>query len=172
MQLGSLLNAWQASVSGDFPVAQEFEERIRVEQVALLYRNSTIGFLVSIATGVLLVFALHGHVPSQHLAIWFGLLLVVTWLRYQLTRQYEKSSLAKRSRMAWENLFLAGTAAAGLVWGMTILVLFPADSLAYQFCIALVLSGLVGGSVAVFAARKTSSCVFSTRTTAYTMSWP
>jgi hypothetical protein len=40
-------------------------------------------------------------------------------------------------------------------------MLFPADSVAHQFFIALVLAGMVGGSMAVFSARKTVYILFA-----------
>ena len=91
MQLGPLLNLGLENSAEDLPIAWELKERIRVEQVALLYRNSTTGFMVSIAAGALLVFALDAHVSFERLAIWYGLLLVVTAARYSLTQLYENS---------------------------------------------------------------------------------
>jgi diguanylate cyclase (GGDEF)-like protein/PAS domain S-box-containing protein len=150
-----------ANSEEDLPIARELQERIRVEQVALLYRNSTIGFVVSIATGALLVFALSAHVPFQHLFAWYGLLLLITAARYSLTQFYENSVPDKQQSRNWEILFLLGAGAAGLVWGLSIIILFPSDSVAYQFFIALVLSGMVGGAVAVFSARKTVYLAFA-----------
>ena len=158
--VGPLSNLWLANSEADIPIARELKERIRVEQVALLYRNSTTGFMVSIAAGALLVFALSAHIPFERLVIWYGLLLVVTVARYSLIRFYENSAPDKQQSRNWEILFLLGTGAAGLVWGLSIIMLFPADSVAYQFLIALVLSGMAGGAVAVFSARKTVYLAF------------
>ncbi len=161
MQLGPLSNLRLENSEEDLPIARELKERIRAEQVALLYRNSTTGFMVSIAAGALLVFALSAHVPFERLVIWYGLLLVVTVARYSLIQLYENSVPDKQQSRNWEILFLLGAGAAGLVWGLSIIILFPADSVAYQFLIALVLSGMVGGAVAVFSARKTVYLAFA-----------
>ena len=161
MQLGPLSTLWLADSQADLPPAQELKERIRVEQVALLYRNSTIGFVVSIAVGALLVFALAAHAPIGNLLLWYGLLLVITAARYSLTQRYEDSAPDEQRSRNWEILFLLGTAGAGLVWGLSIIILFPADSVAHQFFIALFLSGMVGGAVAVFSARKTVYLAFA-----------
>jgi len=161
MQLGPLLNLGLENSEEDLPIARELKERIRVEQVALLYRNSTIGFVVSIAAGALLVFALNAHVSFERLVIWYGLLLVVTAARYSLTQLYENSVPDQQQSRNWEILFLLGAGAAGFVWGLSIIILFPADSVVYQFLIALVLSGMVGGAVAVFSARKTVYLAFA-----------
>jgi diguanylate cyclase (GGDEF)-like protein/PAS domain S-box-containing protein len=161
MQLGPLSNLRLENSEEDQSTAGELKERIRAEQVALLYRNSTTGFMVSIAAGALLVFALSAHVPFEHLGIWYGLLLVVTVARYSLNQFYENSVPDKQQSRNWEHLFLLGAGAAGLVWGLSIIILFPTDSVAYQFLIALVLSGMAGGAVAVFSARKTVYLAFA-----------
>ena len=161
MQLGPLSNLWPLDSEADLPANHELKERVRVEQVALLYRNSMIGFVVSIVVGALLVFALRAKVPITNLLVWYGLLLVITALRYSLTQHYEDSTPVRRQSRNWEVLFLLGTGGAGLVWGMSIIILFPLESVAHQFFIALVLSGMVGGAVAVFSARKTAFLAFA-----------
>jgi hypothetical protein len=51
----------------------DFGQQIYAEQVALLYRNATAGYLVSIAGGALLVFALSTQVDLALLLTWYGL---------------------------------------------------------------------------------------------------
>jgi diguanylate cyclase (GGDEF)-like protein/PAS domain S-box-containing protein len=161
MQLGPLRNRWQAKLHEDLPVADELQERIRVEQVALLYRNSATGFVVSIAAGALLALTLSEHIPFERIGIWYGLLLAITAARYYVTTRYRKSLPEERKSTIWETLVLLGAGCAGLVWGLSIIILFPPDSVVYQFFIALVLAGMVGGSVAIFSARKTVYMAFS-----------
>jgi len=161
MILGPLSNRWLPHSEADLPGNHELKERIRLEQVALLYRNAMIGFVVSVIVGGVMVFALRAQVPIVNLLLWYGLLLLVTALRYSLTQRYQDSMPDRRQSRDWEVMFLLGTAGAGLVWGLSIIFLFPADSVAYQFFIALVLSGMVGGAVAVFSARKTVFLAFA-----------
>jgi hypothetical protein len=161
MQLGPFLNLRNGHSNGDLSVAQELNERILQEQIALLYRNSNIGFVVSIAAGALLVLSLRGQISIERLMVWYGLLLFVTVARYYITQHYEECSEEKRRSPHWEMLFLLGTGAAGLVWGLSIIMLFPPESVAHQYFLALVLAGMVGGSVAVFSARKTVYMAFA-----------
>ena len=128
---------------------------MRVEQVTLLYRNSITGYAVSVVVGALLIIALSNVLPVSHLIIWYGVLLAVTGARYYLTRRYIQSAAEEIQANSWEKLFLLGTGLAGLTWGLSIILLFPADSVVHQFFIALTLAGLVGGSVALFSARQT-----------------
>jgi diguanylate cyclase (GGDEF)-like protein/PAS domain S-box-containing protein len=161
MKFGPLSNPLLAHSEANPPANHGFNERIRLEQVALLYRNSMVGFVVSIMAGGLMVFALRAQVPVMNLFLWYGLLLLITALRYAVTRRYNDSKPYRRQSRDWEVMFLVGTTGAGLVWGLSILILFPADSVAYQFLIALVLSAMVGGAVAVFSARKTVFLAFA-----------
>ncbi len=161
MYFGPLANIWQKNATSDNPILQELEQRVRVEQVALLYRNSMTGFVVSIVTGALLILALGNVIPASQLGIWYAVLLIVTGARYYLTRRYTQSTAEEKQANNWERLFLWGTGLAGLVWGLSIILLFPADSVVHQFFIALTLAGLVGGSVAVFSARQYVYLAFS-----------
>jgi len=161
MRLGALSNPWLVDSEADISVNQELKERIRLEQVALLYRNATIGFVVSVVVGGVMVLALRAQVPIVNLLLWYALLLLVTALRYSLAQRYKASRPEERQSRTWEFTFLLGAAGAGLAWGLSIMFLFPADSVAHQFLIALVLSGMVGGAVAVFSARKTVFLAFA-----------
>lgn len=161
MQLEPPASIWQKNTAEKNPVTQELEERVRVEQVALLYRNSNTGYLVSIVTGALLILALSSQIPSERLFAWYGILCVITAVRFALSWRYAQSSPDQRQARSWETQFLWGTSLAGLTWGFSMIILFPADSVAYQFLLALVLAGLVGGSVAVFSARKTAFQIFA-----------
>ena len=161
MKLGSLPDPLLSHTEANLPANNGFDERIRLEQVALLYRNSMTGFVVSIVAGGLMVFALRAQVPIMNLLLWYGLMLLITALRYAVTSRYNNSRPERRQSRDWEIMFLAGATGAGLVWGLSILILFPADSVAYQFLVALVLSAMVGGAVAVFSARKTVFLAFA-----------
>ncbi|MDJ0805944.1 MAG: EAL domain-containing protein [Gammaproteobacteria bacterium] len=137
------------------------EQRVRYEQVALLYRNSVTGYLVSVVVGALMIVALSNQLPIAHLIIWYAGLLLVTGARYYLSYRYSLSSDEERRAASWETWFLWGTGCAGLAWGLSIIVLFPEESVIHQFFIALTLAGLVGGSVAIFSARYQAYLAFS-----------
>jgi diguanylate cyclase (GGDEF)-like protein/PAS domain S-box-containing protein len=126
------------------------EKRIRAEQISLLYRNSIIGFLVSVILGALLCLILYPHISMHRLLTWFLSLLIITTIRFLITRYYQKADPKRLNLRKWEMLFLLSTGLAGVVWGASILVLSPADSSIHQLLILLFLAGLVGGSVGVF----------------------
>lgn len=128
-------------------------QQIYAEQVALLYRNATAGYLVSVAGGALLVFALSAQVELALLVGWYGLLIVVTLLRSTLSWHYEHASDRLTHAALWERRFVIGTTASGLVWGAAAVVLFPTDSLAHGLFLAMVLAGMVAGAVGLFAVR-------------------
>ncbi|MEN8177548.1 MAG: EAL domain-containing protein [Pseudomonadota bacterium] len=161
MNFGPLTNIWQKKASTGNPVTRELEERVRVEQVAFLYRNSITGFVFSVVIGALLIIALSDQLPMTRLIIWYGILLAVTGARYYLTHRYWQCTLEEQKTAMWERLFLWGAGFSGLAWGLSIIMLFPVDSVVHQFLIALTLAGIVGGSVPVFAVRHPVYLAFS-----------
>lgn len=126
------------------------KERIRAEQISLLFRNSTIGFTASVFMGALLCLILFPHIPVYFLLTWFLSLLTITAIRFLLTLHYQKADTETLNLRKWETLFLLTTGLSGVVWGASILFLFPADSSIHQFLILLFLAGMMGGSVGVF----------------------
>lgn len=161
MHFEPLAHLWRKPALSERPVSPELERRVQFEQIALLYRNSTVGYIVTILTGALLVFALSDQISRTHLYSWYSCLFAVTAVRYYLTRTYLRSSLEQQKSAKWEKLFVLGAGSAGLTWGLSFIVLYPANSVPHQFFIGLTLAGLVGGSVAVFSARKTAYMAFS-----------
>lgn len=136
-------------------------QQIHAEQVALLYRNATAGYLVSIAGGALLVFALSSQVDLARLLGWYGALLAVTLLRAALSWRYEHAPHRLTHVALWERRFVIGTTASGLVWGTAAVALFPADSLAHGLFLAVVLAGMVAGSVGLFGVRMPAFASFA-----------
>jgi len=135
--------------------------RTRTAQFKLLFQNSSTGFVVSIAVGALLVIALRNTVPMTPLLVWYASLLAITGIRHAIYLGYFSANTPDRADGKWEYSFLAGTGVVGLVWGSAMIFLFPKDNVTAQFMIAMVLAGLIGGSVAVFAPLVSAYLAFS-----------
>lgn len=129
--------------------------------MALLYRNATAGYLVSIAGGALLVFALSAQVDLALLLTWYGCLVAVTLLRSALSRRYEHASDRLSNVALWERRFAIGTTASGLAWGAAAVALYPTSSLAHGLFLAVVLAGMVAGAVGLFAVRMRAFVSFT-----------
>ena len=143
------------------PASLPLSQQIYADQVAFLYRNSPVGFAVTLVAGALLAFSMHPQIAASVLLIWYAILVLITGMRFTLSYVYHWARPPANRARRWETLFLVGTAMAGLAWGSTIFVLYPADAVPYQVFLAMVLAGISAGAVAVFSARLAAYLAFA-----------
>jgi diguanylate cyclase (GGDEF)-like protein len=140
---GSLNLGDRVQKSSDFP-----DPGIPVPQIAQSFRQLPISLIVNLANGLILVVVLWDAVPPRILLTWSGLLIAVTGARFLTLRAFRNASPRTESDHAvWANYFLAGACAAGVVWGMSGILLFHPSSFPHQIVLAFVLGGMLAGAV-------------------------
>ena len=121
---------------------------ILVPQIVQSFRLLPISLIVNLAIGLILAAVLWNVVPTPALLAWSGLLIAVTGARYLSLRAFRNASPRSESEHAyWTRYFLAGACAAGVVWGLSGVLLFHPSSFPHQVVLAFVLGGMVAGAV-------------------------
>ena len=121
---------------------------ILVPQIAQSFRQLPISLIVNLANGLILAAVLWNAVPTPVLLTWSGLLIAVTGARFLTLRAFRNASPRSESDHAfWTKYFLAGACAAGVVWGLSGILLFHPSSFPHQVVLAFVLGGMVAGAV-------------------------
>jgi diguanylate cyclase (GGDEF)-like protein len=121
---------------------------VLVPQIAQSFRQLPISLIVNLANGLILAAVLWGAVPAPALLTWSGLLVAVTGARFLTLRAFRNASPRSESDHAvWTKYFVAGACAAGVVWGMSGILLFHPSSFPHQVFVAFVLGGMVAGAV-------------------------
>ena len=119
-----------------------------VPQIVQSFRQLPISLIVNLANGFILVAALWNAVPTPVLLSWSGLLVAVTGARFLTLLAFRNASPKSESALAvWTKYFLAGTCAAGVVWGLSGILLFHPSSFPHQVVLAFLLGGMVAGAV-------------------------
>jgi len=131
------------------------------EQVRQLYEVSRIGLISSFLNAPLLTFILWGVSSHRALIAWLSCLVVITVLRYGLVYAYYQADVSPDRARRWEMLFAAGSFFAGIAWGISANILFPAASLAHQMFLAFMLGGMVAGAASVYSISKSTFFLFS-----------
>ncbi len=106
--------------------------------------------LAVVINASVLAWFLHGTAPPATLATWLtamGLLSLARWLDARAARDAAPHPARLRRHLRRAQ---AGLLASGALWGMTSLVLFPADDVARQAMLTVVLAGIAAGSVTTF----------------------
>src|SRR5512134_3637830 len=107
---------------------QVTHDRVYAEQVRQLYRLSRPGYLGTLVSSSILVFALWGIVSSTLLGAWITAMFLVTGARYLLFRAYQGLNPPDADARRWVRRFVAGAVSAGVLWGIAGSVLYPESS--------------------------------------------
>ena len=135
-------------------------QSIAAEQVRLLYTNAPAGFVATVVNAGVVTFILWQTVAPALILGWFGLVIVITLLRYALVRRYHRQAPTAEQIQPWRRRFSIGAGAAGVVWGAAGIVLFPHDSITHQVFLVFVLGGMAIGAVVALSSVRTVFVAF------------
>ena len=120
-------------------------QQVNDELVRSLFDQAPTGLVVTALNG-LLVTAAVAHFYQVALAwSWFGILLVVLLLRGLMVARFRQDE-ARLSMAAWSRWFMAGAAATGACWGLSVYIL-PWESFTDEVFLSFVIAGMVAGAV-------------------------
>jgi PAS domain S-box-containing protein len=150
----------QASdLSADYATRQA--EHIQAELIHLIYKQSYVGITITIINAVALTYLIWYEVDQQNLVFWFSSLLLITGLRAVLVYQYHHSRGSAYQTKLWGRIYIIGLALTGILWGSTMVITFPSDSLTHQLCIALLLCGIIATAISLYAVVPLAIVAFS-----------
>lgn len=152
-RIRSLGETAQPEGMGQKTELRESDPRLRADQVRQLYSQSQAGLIGVAISAAILVAALRDVVPHSHLALWLIGYLVLQVPRHVLAHEFSRRSLDDASTLRWGFRFCVLTALSGLMWGMAGIFLFPAQSEAFQFLLALFIAGISAAAAVVYAPR-------------------
>ena len=139
---------------------QERAQSIEAQQVRLLYTQAPIGLVASVLNAGIVAFVLWNAVAHPVLIGWFTLIVVVTLSRFMLVRMYRRAAPTADCIHLWRTRFIAGVAAASVVWGAAGIVLFPPESIAHQVFLVFILGGMAAGAIATLSSVMPAFLVF------------
>ncbi len=114
--------------------------RLKSSQIQYLYSHMLPGIYAGSIAAVLLVAALWSEVPHDRLVLWLISFLLVQAARIVSYSKFHNTSSTEVRKTNWGFLFILGTSAIALLWGLVLVVLFPNESL-FQFLVAIVVCG-------------------------------
>ena len=121
---------------------------IFAEQVRLLYVNSTIPILVSIAVAVILCWTLWDKADTTILVGWFSLFFIVSALRLVLLYRFYTHEPETGNIRKWHLHFLIGTYAVAAAWGLASFFLYPHNFPQSQVIFILAMTGMSAAAIA------------------------
>ena len=130
------------------PIADPLDQRIRAEQIRLLYAQAPLGAVASLLIAPMLTLALWEVAPRAVLLTWLALLEAAILVRLLLTLAFQRRTRNATGPLdAWATRYAWACAASGVGWGGCVVLLALAPSLVYETFIALILGGVLMGGV-------------------------
>ncbi|MFK5912849.1 MAG: EAL domain-containing protein [Woeseiaceae bacterium] len=135
---------------------------IHAEQMSLINKESSISLLGALLTAVFYTYILYGKVSSEILLSWFTLISLAYFIRWLSAKYfYRLDTATDGNSYTWEKLYITGTLATGLMWGIGSYYFFPDNNILLDAVIVLTIGGLVAAASVAYAPSKYMGLAFS-----------
>jgi len=139
---------------------QAMKSRIQLEEIRMLYGSMLFSMLATFAVSLIMYLVMLGHADSsEHLLLWFTIMIVSTLLRGWDTYAFNRTPAEDQSKKSWGTRFLLGSTFAGVWWGMLSWLGYSAEY-EYQTLIVVCIVGIAVGSLATLSYRWQTTVLF------------
>ncbi len=130
------------------------DDLIGAEQTRLLYSAASASIPSAIILALATAYVQWDVADALTVLTWLGAIVLVYLLRGLLSLIYSRAAPPSANSGFWMHAFLAGTLAAGALWGIGGWLLYPPDSVAHQAFQGVVIAGLAAGAVTSLSASQ------------------
>jgi signal transduction histidine kinase/CheY-like chemotaxis protein len=120
---------------------------IAAEKVRIQYRNMPTAFVGSAVISSLMGFALVKGAGLEKVICWMAVEYAWVVTRFLQWRAFNRIDPPPADMRQWRRLGIAGSAVAGLIWGLGAMALYVPNGLEYQFFLVMGLVGMGAGCV-------------------------
>ncbi|MDD5295839.1 MAG: PAS domain S-box protein [Rhodocyclaceae bacterium] len=132
------------------------------EQLAMVFRQFSAGQVITWVNVPILLAILWGRVEAAWLLAWAAGMALVSLGRFLVLTAYRRTPPENAAEVARSaRLFIAGSAAAGLMWGLAGFALFPEHDAPGQMFLVIQLAGMTAGGMTSLAALPVSFAAFN-----------
>jgi signal transduction histidine kinase len=121
------------------------------QRVSLLYRLSGKDAPAILLTCLVVALGLWGNVGDELLTAWLIWIVLASLARIALSRAFPLRPLAGDAALRWEGYFCVVSAAVGVAWGVTVLLLYPESARLHEMLLPLVIGCVAMGLPATLA---------------------
>ncbi len=124
--------------------------KIHSSLVHQLYTQGPTGFVGALFGATIVAVSLWNVSPRSYLILWLLMYVLVQLSRLVLVKSYFKLGPDRADARTWERKFAWRNVAAGSLWGVAAIALFPENSLIHQYMFALFIAGISCGAAAFY----------------------
>ncbi|MFT7558644.1 MAG: diguanylate cyclase (GGDEF)-like protein [Flavobacteriales bacterium] len=146
----------------ELPSLETFDETlVHRARNDLVFRTQASAIVTICVVVLAFSYILYGDVPHIALVVWASLTMSSYALRYVIYRNYHASTDEQKSLGHWQTLFTFSSALSGFLWGISIFVVFPENSLNHQMLQILLMVILSAATTVTHTAYKWAGVLFS-----------
>ena len=135
---------------------KEIKRAVFGEQVTLAYHLTPPTLLASLVPSIVMWRLALSILPGAAATWWFALTVFVTLGRYVLVLIHHRSMEAREHPELWARFYVAGSLAAGLLWGYAGVAFFPVEHPVYEGIVVGILVGVAAGGLSSLGAILSS----------------
>ncbi len=123
------------------------EDKLKAEQVRLLYNQSPFLVIAILSIAAVVVGYFWNDVPRLTLYIWMGCQLALMIARVALATRFKRTDVKPENAVKWGNAFAITSGISGILWGSIAFIMLRPDSVESIVLICFVLAGNTSGSL-------------------------
>ena len=124
----------------------ELSKLVEAEQIRLLYSALPLSILAIGINAGILAFSQWNVIPHVTIILWVVCLSIVTLARSISLYAYNHFYINGIDNKKWLRYFSIGVFLSGLIWGSSVIWLFPDDEVGHQMLVAFVIGGMSAGA--------------------------
>jgi len=137
----------------------KLDTRIQEERLQILVQNLPSSLFSTIAVSIFLFYIVIDKVSTNNALIWISAVLLLSLIR--IIHVYRLKKKGAGNYIEDETKIVLGIFLSGLLFGSSVLVIFPHDDLATQALTFFLLSAMIAGSVSVYSTHFISFLAYS-----------
>jgi diguanylate cyclase (GGDEF)-like protein/PAS domain S-box-containing protein len=150
-----------AKAAAERPIQQDEKTALQAEIINMLFGSNLKSFIVASLVAITLAYVEYDQVNNIILFSWCVIFCFVYGLRFYTTLYFQRHS-ADYPTDYWLNIFRLSTLACGMAWGFAgYYFLSETNEVAHKAFITLVIVGVTGGAMVVYAVDAITSKLFS-----------
>ncbi len=126
----------------------------------LIFNNQSAALVTMVGVIALLIFSFRNVVPSNTLYVWSAVCSGSYLLRYFIVLRYQAADEKSKGLPIWRRRFMQSVVLSGAIWGSASLFIYPAESIAHQTILLLVISLLAVATTVTHSAYRGLSQIF------------
>jgi PAS domain S-box-containing protein len=130
----------------DLNEQDNIQQRVKEQLLSTAFRQTPLAILAILINSIVLAYVEWNVINHKFIIVWLLIQSLTVVVRYNTFYFYQKYT-SRRTYLQWESWFIVSVVFSSAAWSMTSSLFFLTEDIAYQSFLAIVLAGMVAGTV-------------------------